>query len=53
MVENGYLEFELPGDADVQIAWKTETGRGANAERNGAAHRSGARKRNRGAKSRR
>jgi hypothetical protein len=25
MVENGYLEFELPGDADVVVSWSMDT----------------------------
>ena len=35
MVENGYLEYELPGDAEIVVTWRTKTGR-STAESNGA-----------------
>ena len=39
MVENGYLEFELPGNAEVQVAWRPDKKRhgAGSAERNGTA----------------
>jgi hypothetical protein len=40
IVENGYLEFDLPGNAEVVVNWRTESSasRRGPAERNGSLH---------------